>query len=230
MNTYKQFKETQILIDKSARKYQESYPLPKFDISIFFWVPFWILFGYIFLLNFCRVFWICFSFTIPDYFLWILASIILVLGISYIWLKLFSLYQSRFFQKLLHINTKLYQTLTQIDAIESVIEHLEAIKRIISRFYRIKKYLTIGKGGIDDIVNNCIVQETNWLISIIKYLQSDLLTNIENQKINLLQAKFEVEQTIKGSTELEQVSELQQARLNRQIKQFEELQRVLVKT
>ncbi|MDD2693947.1 MAG: hypothetical protein PHY14_03365 [Candidatus Gracilibacteria bacterium] len=60
-------------------------------------------------------------------------------------------------------------------------------------------------------------------------LRSDLQLRLEEQQKTLEQAKSEVEQNIHGTIELEQISELQQARLDKQIEQFEELQRVLVK-
>ena len=50
-----------------------------------------------------------------------------------------------------------------------------------------------------------------------------------HQQSILQSTKTEVEKNIHGTTELDQVSELQRARLDRQIEQFEELQRVLVK-
>ncbi len=69
----------------------------------------------------------------------------------------------------------------------------------------------------------------NNLQIIINDLGSDLEKQLtEKQKI-LESAKSEVSKHITWTTELDQVSELQRARLDRQIEQFEELQRVLVK-
>jgi hypothetical protein len=73
---------------------------------------------------------------------------------------------------------------------------------------------------------------TTELILLIEYLtdlRSDLTIRLAEQQKTLEQAKSEVEQNIHGTSELNQVSELQSARLDRQIEQFEELQRVLVK-
>ncbi len=65
--------------------------------------------------------------------------------------------------------------------------------------------------------------------SIIRNLINDLILNTEKQQQSLESAKSEVEKNIAWTTELEQVSELQRARLDKQIEQFEELQKVLVK-
>lgn len=67
-------------------------------------------------------------------------------------------------------------------------------------------------------------------IQILLNLKSDLTLNINEQQKSLKSAKSEVEENIQWTTELDQVSELQKTRLDKQIEQFEELQRVLVKT
>jgi len=64
---------------------------------------------------------------------------------------------------------------------------------------------------------------------IIIELKNHLINELVNQQTTLESAKSEVEKNIKWTTELNQVSELQRTRLDRQIEQFEELQRVLVK-
>lgn len=65
-----------------------------------------------------------------------------------------------------------------------------------------------------------------------KYLTKvryDLNLRLAEQQKTLESAKSEVEKNIQWTTALEQVSEVQKLRLDRQIEQFEELQRVLVK-
>ena len=64
---------------------------------------------------------------------------------------------------------------------------------------------------------------------IITDLRSDLATRLTEQQQILECAKSEVEHNITGTPELLAVSEAQQVRLDRQIVQFEELQRVLVR-
>ncbi len=71
--------------------------------------------------------------------------------------------------------------------------------------------------------------EFEYLIAILIDLRSDLHLRLTEQQQTLKSAKSEVEKNIVWTTKLNQVSELQRARLDRQIVQFEELQRVLVK-
>lgn len=71
--------------------------------------------------------------------------------------------------------------------------------------------------------------EFEYLIAILIDLRSDLNLRLIEQQKTLEQAKSEVEKNIKWTTELNQVSELQRTRLDKQIEQFEELQKVLVK-
>ena len=68
-----------------------------------------------------------------------------------------------------------------------------------------------------------------WMNMILQNLRSDLTLRLAEQQKTLEWAKSDVEMNIRWSTELNAVSELQKARLDRQIEQFEELQRVLVK-
>ncbi len=64
---------------------------------------------------------------------------------------------------------------------------------------------------------------------ILSNLRSDLQIHLEKQEKLLESAKLEVSENIHWTSELAQVSELQKMRLDKQIGQFEELQRVLVK-
>ena len=66
-------------------------------------------------------------------------------------------------------------------------------------------------------------------IAVLTDLRSDLATRLTEQQQILECAKSEVEHNITGTPELLAVSEAQQVRLDRQIVQFEELQRVLVR-
>ncbi len=66
-------------------------------------------------------------------------------------------------------------------------------------------------------------------ISVLTDLRSDLATRLTEQQKILESAKTEVEKNITGTPELLAVSEAQKLRLDRQIEQFEELQRVLVR-
>lgn len=78
-------------------------------------------------------------------------------------------------------------------------------------------------------LNNLWILESQLLSQSLTETREILHKEMKQQQKTLEQAKSEVEANIHGTTELEQVSELQKARLDRQIEQFEELQKVLVK-
>jgi hypothetical protein len=71
--------------------------------------------------------------------------------------------------------------------------------------------------------------EVNVVKELLIDLRSDLSIRLAEQQSLLESAKWEVEKNIQWTSELNQVSELQKIRLDKQIEQFEELQRVLVK-
>ena len=66
------------------------------------------------------------------------------------------------------------------------------------------------------------------IVRILTDLRSDLALHLAEQQKTLESAKSDVEKNISWTPELNAVSELQKSRLDRQIEQFEELQRVLV--
>ncbi len=71
--------------------------------------------------------------------------------------------------------------------------------------------------------------EIRYFYNILTQLQSELNIKISEQQNSLESAKSEVERNINGTPELLAVSEEQKIRLDRQIEQFEELQKRLVK-
>lgn len=71
--------------------------------------------------------------------------------------------------------------------------------------------------------------ESSIIYEFLKNLRSKLQILLNKQEKILQQATSEVKENIKWTIKLNQVSLLQQARLDKQIEQFEELQRVLVK-
>ncbi len=68
-----------------------------------------------------------------------------------------------------------------------------------------------------------------FIVNLLTKLRSDLKIRLDEEEKILESAKSEVEKNIQWTTELDDVSKMQKTRLDRQIEQFEELQRVLVK-
>lgn len=89
----------------------------------------------------------------------------------------------------------------------------------------ISKFGNISKFDIQGFVDHNIRE----FQKVIFDFKNDLGVHINEQQKILESAKLEVENNIKWTPELEEVSELQKIRLDNQVKQFEELQRVLVK-
>ncbi len=67
------------------------------------------------------------------------------------------------------------------------------------------------------------------IVPSLRDLRTDLRIQIDSTKSILKWAVSEISENIHWTTELNAVSELQKSRLDRQIEQFEELQKVLVK-
>ncbi len=118
----------------------------------------------------------------------------------------------------------------KISNIETILNSIESLRLIMRRFSIMRKlfwYL------LTKTTNNAlnIYSETVHInaLNILYDLRNDLTLRIDSKKNILESAKSEVSKNIQWTTELDQVSELQKGRLDRQIEQFEELQRVLVK-
>ncbi|MDD2745918.1 MAG: hypothetical protein PHU93_05250 [Candidatus Gracilibacteria bacterium] len=78
-------------------------------------------------------------------------------------------------------------------------------------------------------LKNLWILESQFLNQSLTKTRELLHKEMKRQQKTLEQAKSKVEENIHGTTELEQVSKLQQVRLDKQIEQFNKLQRVLAK-
>ena len=140
------------------------------------------------------------------------------------------------FRKLI---TKLQCKLTELsNSIEKNIHEAQDITEILTKIWdiqelinviRVIKQTSILSKRIHYQSQVTLYSTTKWLIKILLDLRSDLCLRLTEQRQILEWAKSEVEKNLRWTSELEQVSELQKSRLDRQIEQFEELQRVLVK-
>ena len=132
-----------------------------------------------------------------------------------------------FFRRWKNILTILDNETDNLDTIQTiVIKNLE-IRNIVSEI-QILKFLDrffFVQYNYNNILNTLLSN----LIKYLTDLRSDLATRLTEQQQILEWAKSEIEHNITGTPELIVVSELQKARLDRQIEQFEELQRVLVR-
>ena len=109
--------------------------------------------------------------------------------------------------------------------IDSLLESIEDIENTYINLYQNKK---------DIIINNkkfllFYKKQVDHFFQILVYFSTILNRKMNGQQKALKSAKSEVSKHITWTPEFDQISELQRARLDRQIEQFEELQRVLVK-
>ncbi len=118
----------------------------------------------------------------------------------------------------------------RIDNLDEILTKASVIRKTISTLsLSLKTTRLFLKDSGKEFLKEKIIQEWEYFLAFLFNLKSDLTLNLSEQQEILESAKSEVEKNIHWTTELDQVSELQRARLDRQIEQFEELQRVLVK-
>ncbi|MBP6981466.1 hypothetical protein KBB25_01680 [Candidatus Gracilibacteria bacterium] len=111
-------------------------------------------------------------------------------------------------------------------------ENIDQILNQIGLIYKASKnlsWLAKYKKGGSSIYRSLAEKEYIFCLSILKILNSDLSIQIEKQQLILESVKSEVEKNLSGTPELLEVSEAQKLRLDRQIEQFKELQKRLVK-
>ena len=113
----------------------------------------------------------------------------------------------------------------KLQNIEEILTGIESIHKKFSKLHILDLYIDTTDSKYLFLQKT----EIKYFIEILTDLRSDLSIRLIEQQQALKSAKSEVEKNIIWITELNQVSELQRARLDKQIEQFEELQRVLVK-
>ncbi len=126
-------------------------------------------------------------------------------------------------QSILKKHHTLFSSFDKTESIDEIVTKMETMRLLIS-----KDYLYIKQKRLR-VFKKLVKKEILFCTSVLYDLRADLSTRLTEQQSILKQAKSEVSEHIHWTDELNQVSELQQARLDKQIEQFEELQRVLVK-
>ena len=106
---------------------------------------------------------------------------------------------------------------------------MQTMPKLFRKLKRIRGYISFFDSDNSRTLSHIQENDQAVIMAVIQDMISDLQLRLEEQQKTLEQAKSEVEQNIHGTSELNQVSELQRARLDQQIEQFKELQRVLVK-
>ena len=116
-----------------------------------------------------------------------------------------------------------------IQTIDEILIKLNEVYLLHKKLILIRNIIEFTGNDTYIELNRTIKKSLSWSISIITNLQNDLTLRLTEQQKTLEWAKSDVEMNIAWTPELNGVSELQKARLDRQIEQFEELQKVLMK-
>jgi hypothetical protein len=74
-----------------------------------------------------------------------------------------------------------------------------------------------------------LMDQISFILNFIDNLQKDLQSKIEDQKLIVNSSKSDLDSSIPKNIKYSYMAELQKARLDRQIEQFEELQKRLIK-
>lgn len=121
---------------------------------------------------------------------------------------------------------------TEQTNIVDILEQIESINTNLNEILKLQESnLTkiINFFQSNEVIYLKLQEYIQTLLNILLNLSSDLSIRLTEQQKILEWAKSEVEKNIQWTTALEQVSEAQKLRLDKQIEQFAELQRVLVK-
>jgi hypothetical protein len=140
----------------------------------------------------------------------------------------FSYAINRISQHITDLHHAIGVSISSVQNIDEILGKIDSIKHLYS-FLSIYKWAIyyISRSHYPEF-SGILEQTLEWILSILLDLRSDLIVRLAEQQSTLEQAKSEVSEHIHWTTELNQISNLQRVRLDRQIEQFEELQRVLV--
>lgn len=114
--------------------------------------------------------------------------------------------------------------------IQDILDHLKIIETITWRIITSQRsiYIRILDRCMTSPLSDDLSSRLYRLLHTLRSLQKDLLMKIDTQKKVIVQAQDGLSE-LQWNTSLIDDSKLQQARLDKQIEQFEELQKVLVK-
>ena len=116
----------------------------------------------------------------------------------------------------------LFHSILTLDNIDSILKRTQEAQQLLKLT---KKVTKAREAEIGELMK----KEIRFIITVLKYLKSDMFQAITREKSKLKNAQDNLEKNIWGISDYSAISSIQQNRLDKQIGQFEELQRVLVK-
>ncbi len=123
-----------------------------------------------------------------------------------------------------------YDAYWEIYEIADILNFAERAKKIIQRVRFIKRFgIFWSKKYNWNYLDTSILHIERDILALLNHFKNEFIHEVKEKHEVLTYAKWELTKHLGWSSELSKVSELQKIRLDRQIEQFEELQRVLVK-
>jgi hypothetical protein len=150
---------------------------------------------------------------------------------SFLWIvTLSTIFISTYFIKILIKTSSDFEASKKnIESLEMILNHTQSILQLIWKIHHVNQLLHFfANKKIITKMNHFLKDYTDNIVGFLWNLRSDLIYRLEEQQQILTSAQYEFDHHISGTTELDQVATLQRQRLDEQIRQFEELQRVLV--
>jgi hypothetical protein len=173
-----------------------------FFMGILIFVPLWIF---------------SWDFLLTLFFIWPIFGLLLIANLF--WFESEKIKYYKWIQELYRLSK---WTQKRVEDFNEILMLLKKLKKILNKKWNKFVWLWLIESEIR-------ANQYKYFSLLLDNLNSDLVKKIEDMGKTLESAKSEVESTIKWTTELAQISKLQRSRLDRQIEQFEKLQKVLVK-
>lgn len=191
----------------------------------YIFILFWGIMFFLCLTVFFQSIWLKSLTSMSGIFIFILVLPVLVITTYFQWVSRTIEYTLAKSKEELWKNTEWENYTIEVIVWKLSIIHRTILRLITSLHYTIIFLNNSGK----DFLKEKIQKEIEYFYLYLKRLQEDTLSIIQKQTKSLEKTRFEVLKNIAWTTELNQVSLFQQQRLNRQIEQFEELKKRLVK-
>ena len=154
---------------------------------------------------------------LPIIFVFLLALCLLLINDT-LWNRTIKKYGS-----IRNYHDNLLESLMKSDSIESVLQRTQEAQKLL------RGTKELFKKHQNTILEDFINKEIQFILIVLHDLKWDIFDKMTAQKLTIEETKNLLQENIKGTPELDAMSSSQQSRLDQQIEQFEELQRVLVK-
>ena len=194
-------------------------------ILLLIFIPFLIFFWSFFMIP------ILFHWFVPGWVDKIMRIVWIGMMGSGVFLVGFILYMSSCFQNIEKMAMRFMRIGTNRNTIDQICDDLWYILSSIKQVYylRFLIYIVLTRASSNRALRKIQEIVLDRILPILTDFRSDLTLRLAEQQKTLKSAKSDVEKNISWTPELNGVSDLQKARLDRQIEQFEELQKVLMK-